>query len=373
MQSRHVDLGPRGEYGGAMERDPLCCVIPDYVLRNIAERGDDQERRAALSALATSVTMRSLRTQSEARRSVIPRAASPELTAALAPPTKERLVRDAGGTIDLRGAIVRQEQGDASTDEAVEEAFERLGTTWDFYFEVLARNSIDKSGMPLEGVVHYREGYDNALWNGTQMIFGDGSGLRFTRFTQSLTVCAHEMSHGVIQYDGPLVYQGQAGAINESIADVLATLVEQWKNKEKPEDADWLVGREILASGVTGRALRSLEAPGTAYDDDVLGKDPQPGHMDSFVMTDDDHGGVHINSGIPNRAFFLVARRLGSYAWEDAGRIWYAALGHERLLPTATFRQFARITRFVASTLFGIESLQVTAVEEAWTEVGLEL
>ena len=356
-----------------MKRFPLCCVVPDYVLRNIAERGNEEERRVALETLGASVTMRSLRTQAEARRSVTPRAASPDLTAALAAPTRERLIRDAAGTMELRGPIVRQESGEASTNEAVEEAFERLGATWDFYFEVLARNSIDKSGMPLEGVVHYRQRYDNAMWNGAQMIFGDGSGLRFTRLTQSLTVCAHEMSHGVVQYDGPLVYQGQAGALNESMADVLGTLVEQWKNDQTVEEADWLVGREILAPGVTGRALRSLEEPGTAYDNDVLGKDPQPGHMDDFVVTDDDHGGVHINSGIPNRAFVLTAKELGGNAWEDAGRIWYAALGHERLLPTATFRQFARITRAVALTLFGRDSRQVDAIEGAWTQVGVHL
>jgi Zn-dependent metalloprotease len=356
-----------------MARYPLCCVIPDYVLRNIAERGNEEERKVALDALATSVTMRSLRTQAEARRSVTPRAAAPELTAALAPPTKERLIRDAAGTMDLRGEIVRQEHGDASQDEAVEEAFERLGDTWDFFFNVYARNSIDKSGMPLEGVVHYRQRYDNALWNGTQMIFGDGSGLRFTRLTQSLSVCAHEMSHGVIQYDGPLVYQGQAGALNEHIADVFGGLVDQWKNDQTADEADWLIGREILAPGVTGQALRSMAAPGTAYDDDVLGKDPQPATMDDFVVTDEDHGGVHINSGIPNHAFYKAATKLGGNAWQDAGRIWYASLGHERLLPTATFQQFARITRYVATTLFGPGSTQVTAVEAAWNEVGVNI
>jgi Zn-dependent metalloprotease len=357
------------EYPAATE----CRLIPDYVLRNIAERGSGEERRAALQALSTSGTMRSLRVQAEARRSASPRSALPDLTAALAAPTKERMVRDARSSTDLRGAIVRTEGGPRSDDEAVEEAFERLGTTWDFYFEVFARNSIDKSGMPIEGVVHYRRNYDNALWNGTQMVFGDGSGLRFTRLTQSLTVCAHELSHGVIQYDGPLVYQGQAGALNESMADVLGVLVEQWKLGQTAEQADWLVGREILAPGVTGKALRSLAEPGSAYDDDVLGKDPQPAHMSGFVTTDDDNGGVHINSGIPNHAFSLVATRLGGNAWEDAGRIWYASLGHERLLPTATFRQFARITRYVAGTLFGSGSKQVSAVEEAWSGVGVDL
>jgi len=351
----------------------VCSFIPDYVLRNVAERGGDDDRRAALQALATSGTMRSLRVQTEARRSVLPRSAMPEITTALAPPTKERLIRDAENTANLRGPIIRTEAGPASADETAEAAFERLGATWDFYFQVFARNSIDKAGMPVEGVVHYRRGYDNALWNGTQMIFGDGSGRLFTRLAHSLTVCAHEVSHGVVQYDGPLVYQGQSGALNESMADVLGVLVEQWSLDQPVEQADWLVGREILAPGVTGKALRSLAEPGTAYDDDVLGRDPQPGHMDAYVETDDDNGGVHINSGIPNRAFTLVAQRLGGRAWEDAGRIWYASLGHERLLPTATFRQFARITRYVAGTLFGNGSAQVSAVEEAWSEVGVEL
>ncbi|MCV2489182.1 M4 family metallopeptidase [Geodermatophilus sp. YIM 151500] len=351
----------------------VCSFIPDYVLRNIAERGGDEERRAALQALATSGTMRSLRVQAEARRSVLPRSAMPELTIALAPPTKERLVRDAKNTMDLRGPIVRAEAGTPSEDKTAEAAFERLGTTWDFFFQVFARNSIDKAGMPIEGVVHYRRNFDNAFWNGTQMVFGDGSGRLFTRLAHSLTVCAHELSHGVVQYDGPLVYQGQSGALNESMADVLGVLVEQWSLGQTVEQADWLVGREILAPGVSGRALRSLAEPGTAYDDDVLGKDPQPGHMDQYVDTDEDNGGVHINSGIPNRAFTLVATRLGGNAWEDAGRIWYASLGHERLLPSAMFRQFARITRYVASTLFGTDSRQVSAVEEAWSGVGVEL
>jgi Zn-dependent metalloprotease len=351
----------------------VCSFIPDYVLRNVAERGRDDDRRAALRALATSGTMRSLRVQAEARRSVLPRSAMPEITTALAPPTKERLIRDAQSTADLRGPIIRTEAGPASGDEAAEAAFERLGTTWDFFFQVFARNSIDKAGMPIEGVVHYRRNYDNALWNGTQMIFGDGSGRLFTRLAHSLTVCAHELSHGVVQYDGPLVYQGQSGALNESMADVLGVLVEQWSLGQTVAEADWLVGREILASGVTGKALRSLVAPGTAYDDDVLGRDPQPGHMDGYVETDEDNGGVHINSGIPNRAFTLLAQRLGGRAWEDAGRIWYASLGHERLLPTATFRQFARVTRVVASTVFGAGSPQVSAVEEAWNGVGVQL
>lgn len=349
------------------------------MLTRIAENGDDEQRRVALSTLAASVTMRSARTQAEGRRSVTPRAPEVSLMA-LDKPAKDRIIRDAGNQDNRRGDIVRREGEDAGTDDAVNEAYEYLGDTWDFYFNVFARNSIDKSGMALEAVVHYRDKYDNAVWNGSQMIFGDGSGFRFTRLTQSLAVCAHELTHGVIQYDGPLVYQREAGALNESMADAMGVLVEQYKLKQKPSEADWLIGREIMAPGVTGvdgapPALRSMANPGQAYDDDLLGRDEQPWNMENFVETDDDHGGVHINSGIPNNAFYRLAmklEKLDKFAWEDAGRIWYASLGHERLLPTATFRQFARITLYVAGSLFGPGSAQATAVGEAWSEVGIE-
>jgi Zn-dependent metalloprotease len=355
-----------------MVRNPICCIVPDYVLKQIAERGSEEERKAALDTLAVSITMRSARIQAEARRSVIPRSAAVGITA-LGPPAKQRIIRDAGSEDNLLGTIVRQEGDPDTSDTAVNEAYEYLGDTWDFYFEVFARNSIDKAGLPLEAIVHYRNRFDNAQWNGTQMLFGDGSGLRFKRLTQSLAVCGHELTHGVVQYDGPLIYQREAGAINESMADVLGVLVEQYKLKQTPDQADWLVGREILGDDVQGKALRSLKEPGTAYDDDVLGKDIQPAHMRDFVETDEDHGGVHINSGITNRAFYLVAEALKKPAWEDAGRIWYASLGHERLLPNATFRQFARITRYVAGVLFGPGSAQQSAVEQAWDQVGIEL
>src|SRR3954452_18815754 len=255
-----------------MCHDPICCIVPDHVLRRIAERGNDDERRAALDTLAASVTMRSARIPAEARRSASPRAPEAGIMA-LEPPRKQRIIRDARRQQDLRGPIVRQEGGGDVADPAVNEAYEDLGGTWDFYFEVFARNSIDKAGLPLEGIVHYRDGYDNAVWNGSQMVFGDGSGFRFTRLTQSLTVCAHELTHGVIQYDGPLVYQREAGALNESLADVFGTLVEQYKLKQTPDKAVWLIGREFLAKDVQGVELRSLKHTGTAYDDDVLGAD----------------------------------------------------------------------------------------------------
>jgi Zn-dependent metalloprotease len=352
-------------------RHPLHCILPDYVLRNIAERGSDQDRHDALEALGVSATLRSARVQAEGRGHT----ASPgrALALAAAQPTPDRIIRDGRGSFDIHGPVVRSEDGPESADTAVEQAFERLGETWRFFWEIYARNSIDQQGMPLEAVVHYGRRFDNAQWNGSQMLFGDG-GRVFTQLTGSLSVAAHELGHGVIQFDGPLVYQGQSGALNESIADAFGAMVDQFVAQQTPRAADWLIGREILRQDVSGTALRSMRSPGTAYADDVLGDDIQPDHMDRYVETIDDFGGVHINSGIPNRAFVLFAEALDPRpSWEVAGRVWYATLGHPRLLPTCDFRRFARLTRYVATTMYGSASAEVGALEGAWDAVGVAL
>jgi Zn-dependent metalloprotease len=114
-----------------------------------------------------------------------------------------------------------------------------------------------------------------------------------------------------------------------------------------------------------------MKAPGSAFDDPLLGKDPQPKHMNNFVRTFEDNGGVHINSGIPNHAFFQVATQIGGPAWEKAGRIWYDALRDARVKPNTGFRRFAQITYDVAGRLFGLTSLEHKAVHEGWAAVGI--
>ena len=121
-----------------------------------------------------------------------------------------------------------------------------------------------------------------------------------------------------------------------------------------------------------GVALRSLAAPGTAYDDDVLGKDPQPGHMRDYVVTQDDNGGVHINSGIPNHSFYLTAIALGGYAWERAGLIWYRTLTGD-LSPESDFATFAAATIATAEAEYGEDSEEAAAVRAAWSEVGVDI
>src|SRR5262249_46427006 len=216
--------------------------------------------------------------------------------------------------------------------------------------------------------VHYRKDYDNAFWNGTQMVFGDGDGDLFNPFTVCVDVIGHELTHGVTQYESNLPYVAQSGALNESLSDVFGILVKQYPSTTATA-ADWLIGEGLFTNKVkpTGKAaVRSMKAPGTAYDDPVLGKDPQPANMADYVRGPADNFGVHTNSGIPNHAFYLAATKIGGFAWEKAGLIWYETMTSPWLRRNAQFLTFARLTVLAAGALFGQNSDEQDAVGEAW-------
>lgn len=343
-------------------------IVPPYLLARIAAARVPHLARAAEAARATLAVTRQRRPARSRLRLSIDEYGS---LIAEATPAPDRTISDAEHTEDLPGTTVRREEDPPSADETVNEAFDGLGATFDFFWDAYQRNGIDGDGAPLLATVHYGQDYDNAFWNGERMVFGDGDGEVFSGFTNSVTVMAHELTHGVIEAVGGLVYQGQSGALNESISDVFAALTEQHQLGQSVDEASWLIGQGIFTDAVQGIALRSLKAPGTAYDDDVLGKDPQPAHMRDYVETIDDNGGVHINSGIPNHAFYLAATALGSLAWERAGRTWYLALTGGTLTATATFAQFARTTLEVAAAEYGEESEEVDAVRAGWVDVGV--
>src|SRR5262245_37560970 len=224
--------------------------------------------------------------------------------------------------------------------------------------------------MRLDATVHYGADYDNAFWNGSQMVYGDGDGVLFRRFTGAIEVIGHELTHGVIQHEAAFEYRDQPGALNESFADVFGTLVKQRSLGQTVKEADWLIGKGLFTRAVRGKAIRSLAAPGTAYDDDVLGRDPQPSHMRGYVAGDDDHGNVHVNSGIPNHAFYLAAMAIGGRAWERAGEIWYVTLS-DHLRRRADFHRAAIVTMEVAGRLFGAGGREQRAVRDAWKAVGI--
>jgi Zn-dependent metalloprotease len=284
---------------------------------------------------------------------------------------KRRTVYDAQNGTDLPGTLVRGEGDPATDDVAVTEAYDGAGATYDFFNEVYERNSVDDRGLRLDSTVHYGENYDNAFWSGNQMVYGDGDGEIFERFTKAIDVIGHELTHGVTQFTARLVYQGQPGALNESMSDVFGSLVKQRVLNQTAEEADWIIGEGLFTPQVQGVGLRSMKAPGTAYDDPVLGKDPQPADFKDLYKGRQDNGGVHINSGIPNRAFYLAATAMGGFAWEKAGRIWYITL-RDRLRPRSDFKQGANLTIAVAGELYGQGSDEQKAVIEAWKQVGIQ-
>lgn len=338
-------------------------IVPPYLLQHLAETDAAIAAQARYTLVADSA-QRSTRASS-GRRS---RTTAIATTTAPAAPSRE--VFDADNTERLPGRSVRKEGAPATSDPAVDETYDGFGSTWKLFDEVYARNSIDGAGLQLRGTVHYGEGYQNAFWNGSQMVFGDGDGVIFGRFTASLDVIGHELTHGVVERTADLTYSGQSGALNESLADVFGSLVAQYAAGQTAEAADWLIGAELLLPGVKGTALRNMLHPGTAYDDPRLGTDPQPDHMSGYVQTSADNGGVHYNSGIPNRAFALAATTIGGYAWETAGRVWYDVLTGPDITAGCDFATFARLTVAAAVARFG-DAAEAAAVRSAWTTVGV--
>jgi Zn-dependent metalloprotease len=339
-----------------------CYIIPPHILKHMASNPDAKLRAAAR---ATILASRGFHEQ---------RQIFGVLNIALGTGGLRRTIYDARKDSTLPGTVVRSEGNPAVSDATVNEAYDGAGDTYNFYEQIFGRKSIDGHGMRLQATVHYQEdpdeGFDNAFWNGRQMIYGDGDGTIFGSFTRSLDVIGHELTHGVTELEAGLEYHNQSGALNESFSDVFGSMVKQWKLGQTLQQADWLIGKELLLPGIGGKALRSMRDPGTAYDDPRLGKDPQPGKMSDYRQLadrrSDDWGGVHVNSGIPNRAFVLACDNLGAaHSWDKAGRIWYATL--RALHKTSNFAEAASTSIMYAQQLFGPQAAD--AVRDAWRTV----
>ncbi|MFJ9035890.1 M4 family metallopeptidase [Streptomyces sp. NPDC102406] len=343
----------------------FCTIVPPHVLDKVAQAED-----SAIAAKARKSLERDAFERTHRRMTTVIGAPSVAPPPGATDQKPHRTIYDARHRTELPGRKVRGEGDKPGKDATVNRAYAGLGATFELYLEKFARLSIDGGGLPLNATVHYSEDYNNAFWNGEQMVFGDGDGEIFLDFTLPVDVIGHELTHGVTQYTANLTYFGQPGALNESMSDVFGSLIKQYTLGQTSAEADWLIGAGLLAPRVTGVALRSMKAPGTAYDDDVLGKDPQPADMAHFVKTGRDNGGVHINSGIPNHAFYILAETLGGHAWERAGRIWYDTLTGGELAQDALFTDFAKLTVKAAQARFG-GGEEYQAVLKAWEQVGV--
>ncbi|MFE3942241.1 M4 family metallopeptidase [Streptomyces sp. NPDC059118] len=344
----------------------FCTIVPPHVLDKLSQSDNPDlagPSRRTLEGDAARRTRRQMAT-------VVTVPASPAATGEEASDKPDRTLYDCRHHTRLPGTKVRAEGQEPTKDASVNRAYAGLGATFELLLKAYGRRSIDGNGLPLIGSVHYDQKYNNAFFDGEQMVFGDGDGVVFLDFTVAIDVIGHELTHGLTQYTANLSYYGQSGALNESVSDVFGSLVKQYTLGQTAEQADWLIGAGLLAPGVQGVALRSMKAPGTAYDDDVLGKDPQPAKMEDYIHTSEDNGGVHLNSGIPNRAFYLLATALGGNAWERAGQLWFDVLTGGQLAVDADFASFARLTVAAARSRFG-EGDEAEAVLKAWSEVGV--
>jgi len=350
----------------------ICHIIPPHMLDSMAKSPEKKVRDAAISNMVAAERARATRaTFAEVR----PRMFT-AITLAVTE-KKNRIIHDARKKPNLNGKIVRKEGEPNTDDKEIDEAYRFSGYVYDFYKKFFNRNSIDDQGIPLKSSVRYREDptipYNNAFWWQQQMAYGDGDGIVFKRFTASLDVVGHELTHGIVEYTANLVYQSEPGALNESFADVFGSLIKQWRKNQTAKQANWLIGDDLIHKMETRGALRSMEAPGTAYENDPhLGSDPQPAHMDDKYTGNADRQGVHINSGIPNHAFYLVAKELGGRAWEKAGVIWYDAL-QRGLKPDSDFEDCAKATYISSGVLYGAGSKEQKAVKKGWKAVGISI
>lgn len=335
-----------------MKAATVSSIIPPYLLEELAKRNPNNP--AYLETIKKTQAMG--RVQPNTSR----------VAGDVTEGTGAREVYDAKGQ-ETNGVKVRSEGQAKIGDVEVDNVYDYTGDVRDYYKVRHNRNSIDGKGMNMRSTVNYGQNYENAFWNGERMTYGrPGADSPFKTFVLR-DVTGHEITHGVTEFESNLVYRGQPGALNESHSDVFGALITQRALGQKAADANWLVGDGIWKENVKGRALRDMQNPGTAYDDPMLGKDPQPAHMKDYVNTRRDNGGVHLNSGIPNKAFVLFAKEMGGLAYEKPGEIWYKARALAGDQPS--FAQFAYYTIEAAKQLGYNEA--VPKLQKAWDGVGI--
>lgn len=253
----------------------------------------------------------------------------------------------------------------SSADGTIKRAFVETSAVADFYQKVFGRNSVDNAGKALPSSVHYSVKYNNAFWNGSQMTYGDGDGNIFVDFTKSNDVIGHELTHGVTQFSARLAYTNQAGGLNESMSDVFGSMFRQWRASQTVNKADWLIGGEIMGPGAIAKGftcLRDMANPAAKH---CLS--PQPTNFSKYR----DGMDPHESSGIPNFAFYKAASAIGGKSWEKTGQVWYRALTGFAAQPNMKMSTFASRTRTLAASMFPAEPAVRTAIDKAWTAVGL--
>lgn len=328
-----------------------CChIIPPYLLEELAKRG----------SLSCKKTLNDTHRIAERRRFALNHLLQREKSDG----DGLRYIYDCNNKYKQRLELILEEGQAPSTDETVNNAYDASGFVRDYFRNTFGLNSIDGNGLDIISNVHYGIDYNNAYWDGDEMTYGDGDGKEFTDFAKAIDVVAHELTHGITQFLANLEYRSQSGALNEHFSDVFGTIIKQKYLQQDISSADWLIGDSVVTEAFPGVAIRSMKAPGTANDFDT-----QPDHMDNYYNGTADNQGVHINSGIPNKAFYLCCLNIGI---DECAVIWFETL--KSLWRTADFNDMLETMVHTAQRLTSegkISEISVSAISESFAEVGL--
>ncbi|KGX88132.1 M4 family metallopeptidase [Pontibacillus litoralis] len=253
-------------------------------------------------------------------------------------------------------------------DPAAVDAHVHAAEVYDYFQDTFNRDSFDDEGAKLISSVHVGENWNNAAWNGVQMMYGDGDGDTFIPLSGALDVIGHELTHAVTDRTADLVYENESGALNESLSDILGAMVDR---------DDWLMGEDVFTPGKEGDGLRSLRDPSSIPHPFEEGKG-YPDHYSELYTGELDNGGVHINSSINNKAAYLLSEGGTHYdvVVEGMGReateqIYYRALT-KYLTATSDFSMMRQAAIEAASDLYGDSSKEVNAVKQAYNAVGVK-
>lgn len=340
----------------------VCHIVPKHVLDVIStdRRYPVQSRHAAAMTSRISEQLRGLRTQALAVTATTQLTGSHLITLAAQP---DIVVYDCMHTQTLPGRQVANPK--SSRDQPVKRAFTATTGVAEFYRTIFHRNSLDNAGMTLVSSVHYGRNFNNAMWNGSQMLYGDGDGKIFVDFTRGDDVIGHELTHGVTQHTLQLSYSGDAGGLNESMSDCFGAMFQQWESKQDVNRASWLIGARIMGAAAKARGFRSLRNMANPADKACLA--PQPVQYSQITPGMD----PHYSSGPPNLAFCTACKAAGGYSWESVGQVWYDVLTTSGSQPNMTMRDFATRTRQAAHQLFPNRPAIVNAVDHGWKVIGL--
>ncbi|EOO60738.1 hypothetical protein IKE_05938 [Bacillus cereus VD196] len=238
------------------------------------------------------------------------------------------------------------------------------GVVYDFYRGYFNRNSYDNKGGAIRSIVHFGQNYNNALWNGTQMVYGDGNGQRYKPLSGAIDIVGHEITHAVTQYSSGLIYANESGALNEAISDLFGTLIEFFEYK----NPDYEIGEDVYTPNIPNDAIRSMSNPTKYY---------QPDHYSNRYVGSADNGGVHINSGIINKSMYLLAEggthsgiTVPGISLYKVGQIYYRA-NTMYFTQSTTFSQARVAIIQAAADLFGQNSTEVDAVKKSFDAVGV--